>query len=61
MHICPQEIMAVVGAFDMLRPALVIAKMWCEACFSGVHKSCDDHRKAVAELEGMGERIASDS
>lgn len=51
MHICPQEIMAIVGAVDILRPALIIARAWCEACYTGAHKSCEDHKKAVEELE----------
>lgn len=52
--------MAVIGAIDMLRPALIIAKVWCEACFSGVHKSCDDHRKAVAGSEYVDDPLTSE-
>lgn len=48
MHICPQEIMAVIGALDALRPALSMVKFWCESCFNGTHKSCEDHAADVA-------------
>lgn len=37
--------MAVAGAIEIMRPALLIAKVWCEACFTGVHKNCEDHAK----------------
>ncbi|QDJ96447.1 hypothetical protein Xoosp13_261 [Xanthomonas phage Xoo-sp13] len=48
MHICPQEIMAVVGAIDILRPTLWMVKHWCESCFNGTHKSCEDHQADTA-------------
>lgn len=43
MHICPQEIMAVMQAVELIRPAIGIVKFWCESCFNGTHKSCEDH------------------
>ncbi len=43
MHICPQEIMAVMQAFEILRPTIGMVKYWCESCFNGTHKSCEEH------------------
>lgn len=60
MHICPQEIMAVVGMLDVLRPTLILAKIWCEACVSGIHKTCDDHRKAVKEMGNFDAELSTE-
>lgn len=48
MHICPQEIMAVLGIVEHARPLMGLVKMWCESCFNGTHKSCEDHAADVA-------------
>ncbi len=48
MHICPQEIMAVMQAVELIRPAIGIVKFWCESCFNGTHKSCEDHAADVS-------------
>ena len=47
MHICPQEIMAFMMAYDMLKPYVGIVKIWCQSCFNGTHKSCEDHSHGV--------------
>ncbi|WAX21683.1 hypothetical protein [Stenotrophomonas phage RAS14] len=47
MHICPQEIMAVVGLVEHARPLMGLVKMWCESCFNGTHKNCEDHAADV--------------
>jgi len=51
MHICPQEVMAVIQAIDLIRPTIGIVKFWCESCFNGTHKSCEDHAADVALLQ----------
>lgn len=51
MHICPQEIMAVMQAVEILRPAIGILQLWCQSCFDGTHKSCADHAEAVAKTK----------
>lgn len=43
IHICPQEIIAVVQAVQGLQPLLGVVSMWCKACVDGTHKSCEDH------------------
>jgi hypothetical protein len=43
MHICPQELMMVIGAVEHLRPAMWFVKQWCQSCYDGTHKSCADH------------------
>lgn len=48
MHICPQEIMAVMHTVEVLKPALSLVKLWCESCVNGTHKSCEDHAADVA-------------
>lgn len=45
MHICPQEIMMIIGAIDTLRPGLGLIKHWCKSCVNGTHKSCEDHAR----------------
>lgn len=59
MHICPQEIMAVFSLIEQTRPLIGMVKHWCELCFNGTHKSCDDHAAYVAErkVENEAETI----
>lgn len=43
MHICPQEIIAMLQACQALTPYTGLVKLWCEQCVSGEHKTCEDH------------------
>jgi hypothetical protein len=43
--------MAVIQAIDLIRPTIGIVKFWCESCFNGTHKSCEDHAADVALLQ----------
>lgn len=43
MHICPQEIMQFLQAYEMLKPYTFLVKSFCESCFNGTHKNCEDH------------------
>lgn len=44
MHICPQEVMLVLGAVGLLKTSAPLIKHWCESCLNGTHKSCEEHR-----------------
>lgn len=36
--------MVVLGAVGLLKTAAPMLKHWCESCFNGTHKSCEDHK-----------------
>lgn len=48
MHICPQEIIGFMMAFESLKPAIGMVGYWCKACVDGLHKSCEDHAADTA-------------
>ena len=50
MHICPQEIVQIIQVCESLRPLMGAVKFWCESCFNGTHKSCDDHAADQIEI-----------
>ena len=53
MHICPQEIIAVMTAIDYLKPYIGFVKIWCQQCSTGEHRNCDDHAiDACKTVEG---------
>jgi hypothetical protein len=46
MHICPQEIIAFMTAYDFLKPYVGFVCVWCEQCLDGTHKNCEDHKQS---------------
>lgn len=50
-HICPQEIMAFLMAWDSLKGLTPMVGIWCKSCLDGTHKSCEDH--VVSKSEGI--------
>lgn len=51
MHICPQEVIAVIQSVEYAKPLLSMVKYWCMSCFDGTHKSCEDHAADVKRKE----------